>query len=161
MCHKCDFYRPKFLSKSPQTATNSENQYKGIWEINAPDMCFEHLLKKESGWEESLAIWNREKEKVFLFVPSLTFTTLCAKWWISYKTSDLSELAFSFIPSTKLCKLPCHCHTAWIWSKTIFTIPNKKGFEKMNRKSCGRDFNRLKHQTLLRVFFTERAKTCE
>ena len=121
-------------------------------------MCFEHLPKKESGWEESLAIWNRGKEKVFLFVPSLTFTTLCAKWWISYNTSDLSELAFSFIPSTKLWKL--HVTAIHEYDPEQFSqyVANKKEFEEMNRKICGRDFNRLKHQKFFRDFFTARKK---
>lgn len=128
-----------------------ENQYKGICHINAPWYVFPTSFEDERRKEEGSAIRRRKKRKEFSFsMPSLTFATLCVKWWISYKASDLSEL--SFLPiffSRKHYEIPCHKHTARKRSKTIFTIfRSKKGRE----QNC----HRLRHQMLLSYFAWKR-----
>lgn len=59
-------------------------------------VCFEHLSREETERRSNL-----ETRKSFPFaVPSLTFTTMCAKWWISYKSKWFIR-ALSFHSSTK------------------------------------------------------------
>lgn len=115
MCHKCDFYRENFLSQSLSELPliRDQNQYKGIWKVNALDMLSEHRSRqRQKPLANGGSIWRK---KVLLSF-SWAFTTVFAKWWISCKASDLSESVFlGFFPS-----LPClpetfkprHKHTA-------------------------------------------------